>query len=206
MGMRCVWRQFAGLRRATWRMLDSSSTRSAIAQKRSRFSEAVARPISPAMGVVLARTSGPRQWALRRFGSLTGRFSPKLGTPTAQHRALDANISGHLFGAKFEVLSLHRMAPTNRQRRPSHFYAARGKYDLWRIGKQWDLVGDWESSRIRKPLFSGSTAHSRWVSERMVATIAATVNPDPLAHRPGESARSFGTFMVRAACAANPSR
>jgi hypothetical protein len=51
-------------------------------------------------------------------------------------------------GAKFEILALHRMAPTNRRRRPSHFYAALGKYDLWRIGRQRDLVGDRESSRL----------------------------------------------------------
>jgi len=44
--------------------------------------------------------------AFGRFGSLIGRFSPKLCTTAVQYRGPRANIFGHLCGANFEVLSL----------------------------------------------------------------------------------------------------
>jgi hypothetical protein len=62
------------------------------------------------MGVVLNVASGPRAGAAEGLRSLTGHFSPDLCTIAARYRASQAHIFGHLFGAEFEVLSLHQVA------------------------------------------------------------------------------------------------
>src|ERR1700730_2910171 len=52
------------------------------------------------------KTSAPRQGAALQFHSLTGQFSPELCATAPRYTAFKALNFEHLFGAKFEVLSV----------------------------------------------------------------------------------------------------